>query len=420
MDKEQLSRDLLKCAHCGMCLAVCPVYRETLVETDSPRARLALIRSLEESALKESTGYSARIFDCTTCMACSQACPSGVRPDELILEARAKIRRKPFPLQKLVLHHLMPFSSRLRNLFVPLRLYEKSGLRRLVRQSGIPGLFPIRLSRFDAMLPSLSGAPLYRGHNLVLRPSGKAAQRVGYFPGCAQNLAFTSVSQAAVRVLMKNGCQIVIPEGLACCGMPFTGYGDINETRLLARRNISAFEMAGVDYIITDCATCGATLKKYSALLTDDPEYAARARLFSARVRDITEFLMQDIQLNEGFARLSLRTTYHEPCHMGRGQGLKEPPRKLLRLITGDNFIEMAESDSCCGGAGSYTVTHPGLSLKILDRKMKNLKDTEARAVVTACPGCQIQLGQGIRLSRQNVRLLHIIEMLDEAYRAQK
>ena len=186
----------------------------------------------------------------------------------------------------------------------------------------------------------------------------------------------------------------------------------------MARKNIDAFESAKVEYIITDCATCGSTLKSYDSSLSDDPDYTVKARFFSEKVRDITEFLVNDISLNRDFHKLNFKVTYHEPCHLGRGQNLKESPRKLLREIFGDNFIEMNEADSCCGGGGSYTITHEKLSMKILDRKMKNLKDTGAEVIVTACPGCEIQLAQGIKRSDQKVRLMHIVELLAEAYKA--
>jgi glycolate oxidase iron-sulfur subunit len=416
MDKEKLSADLLKCARCGMCLAVCPVYRETLIETDSPRARIALIRNQEEKALTEKAGTTAKIYDCTTCMACSHTCPSGVHPDELILDARSHIRQKPLRLQKYIINNIMPYPSRLRRLFFPLSLYEKTGLRRLAKRTRLLGLLPKGITRFDAMLPELSGAPLYNGQKLVFRPVNNVKHRVGYFPGCAQNLVFTSVSKATIEVLLKNDCEVIIPAGMVCCGMPQTGYGEQETAKALARQNIEAFETTVAEYIITDCATCGSTLKSYGSLLKDDTAYAEKAGFFSQKVRDISEFLVGDIVLNRNFAKLNIRATYHEPCHLGRGQDLKDAPRKLLREILGDAFIEMNEADSCCGGAGSYTITHRDLSMKILDRKMKNVKDTRAEVLVTSCPGCEIQLAQGIKRSAQKLRLVHIVELLAEAY----
>ncbi len=206
------------------------------------------------------------------------------------------------------------------------------------------------------------------------------------------------------------------PPGVQCCGMPHIGYGEKEEAKKLARKNIDAFQSAEIKYIITDCATCGSTLKDYTSLLSDDPDYAEKASSFSSKVKDVTEFLVNDISLNRDFGKLNLKATYHEPCHLGRGQNLKEAPRKILREILGKNFIEMNEADSCCGGGGSYTITHKKLSMKILDRKMKNLKETGAEVIVTACPGCEIQLAQGIKRAGLKVRLMHITELLAKAY----
>jgi glycolate oxidase iron-sulfur subunit len=416
IDKDQLSQDLLKCGHCGMCLPVCPVYRETLIETDSPRARLALIKARENGSLEEKPGYVHKIFNCITCMACSQACPSGVHADELVSDARTRIRKKPLPLQQFVTNRILSYPSRLRRLIFPLRVYQKSGARYVAKQSRLLNIMPQQFSRFDSMLPEMSGSPVYRGQQIEFKDEKEAKHKVGYFPGCAQNLVFTSVTRATIQVLLKNDCQVTIPERVVCCGMPHIGYGEIEEAKKLARQNIDAFNNIQVDYIITDCATCGSSLKNYASLLAGDPNYTEKARLFSQKVRDIAEFLMLDISLNRNFHKTNVRVTYHEPCHLGRGQSLKEAPRRLLREIVGDRFVEMNEADACCGGGGSYTITHRKLSMKILDRKMKNLKDSQAEVIVTGCPGCEIQLSQGIARSHQKVRLKHIIELLAEAY----
>jgi len=400
-----------------MCLPVCPVYRETLIETDSPRARLALIRSIETGALNEKRGYIHKIYDCTTCMACSHTCPSGVHPDELISVARTMVCKKPFPLQKIITNNLISYPGRLRNLMVPVNIYQKTGIRRLVKSTGVLDLLPERLSRFDSMLPKTIGAPIYRGEKITFVAEKEAKDCVAYFPGCAQNLVFTSVARSTIEVLLKNDRRVFIPEGVVCCGMPHAGYGELEEAKRLARKNIDAYEASTDEFIITDCATCGSTLKNYDSLLADDPVYAPRARMFSKKVRDITEFLLKDISLNHNFRKLNVKATYHEPCHLGRGQGIKEAPRKLLREILGVNFIEMNEADSCCGGAGSYTLTHRQLSMKILDRKMRNLKDSGAEVIITACPGCEIQLAQGLKRSKQKVKLMHLVELLAEAYR---
>ncbi len=401
-----------------MCLPVCPVYRETLVETDSPRSRLALIKAHNNGTLTEKPGYVHKIYDCISCMACSHTCPSGVHPDEHISNAKTKVHKKPLPLQEFITNRILSYPSRMRQATFPLKLYEKSGIRGLARRSRLLNVLPRKLSRFDSMLPKLAGKPIYHGKKVSFSNGKKALRNISYFPGCAQNLVFTSVARSSIEVLLKNDCRVIIPEGVVCCGMPHLGYGLREEAKNMARRNIDAYDTVKVDYIITDCATCGSTLKEYEVLLEDDPEYADKAKQFSQKVRDITEFLIKDIQLNRSFSMVNTKVTFHEPCHLGRGQDLKAAPRKLLREILGDNFREMNESDSCCGGGGSYTITHEKISMKILDRKMKNLRDSRADVIVTACPGCEIQLAQGIERSGQKVRLMHIIELLAEAYKA--
>ena len=417
LQNKGLSEHLLLCAHCGMCLSVCPVYRETLIESDSPRARLTLIKAVENGSLDEKAGFIHKIYDCTSCMACAEVCPSGVHPDELILSARAQIKKKPSHLQKFITNQILSYPSRLRGSLLPLHMYERSGIRRLVRRTHLIDLLPERLACLDSMLPELSGIHIYCGKKIVYGGSKNTEHKVGYFPGCAQNLVFISVAQSTINVLEMNQCEVSIPAGLACCGMPHIGYGEREEAKKLARHNIDSFRKVDIEYIVTDCATCGSMLKNFGSLLSDDPEYAEKARLFSEKVRDITEFLVNDIVINRNFRKLSSKVTYHEPCHLRRGQNLKEAPRKMLSDLLGNNFIDMNESDSCCGGAGSYTITHHSLSMKMLDRKMKNLKDSGAGILATACPGCQIQLAQGIEQSNQKVRLMHIVELLSEAYR---
>ena len=214
-----------------MCLAVCPVYRETLVETDSPRARLALIKGAGNSGLDGRKGYIHKIYDCIGCMACSQACPSGVHPDELISCTKAQIRKKPVPLQKLITNRILSHPSRLRTLIFPLEVYEKSGARRLAKRTRLLNLLPKKLSRFDSMLPELSGSPLYNGKEIVFRAEKEPRHKIGYFPGCAQNLVFKSVARSTIQVLLKNECEITLPEGVLCCGMPHIGYGEKEEAQ---------------------------------------------------------------------------------------------------------------------------------------------------------------------------------------------
>jgi len=233
--------------------------------------------------------------------------------------------------------------------------------------------------------------------------------------GCAQNLLIAEESAATVRVLRRNGCTVITPRETECCGMPARGYGRLDLVRTQAKHNIALFERHQVEVIVTDCATCGSTLKEYGAFLRDDAEWAARAEAFSDKVRDVSEYLAE-IPLEKPAGRVERRVTYHDPCHLRRAQKVWKQPRSLLGLIDGLEFVELPEADWCCGSAGSQLITHYETSLKVLDRKMDHLADTKAQVVASGCPGCQMQLNTGIQRRGLDVRVVHPITLLDEAY----
>ena len=242
--------------------------------------------------------------------------------------------------------------------------------------------------------------------------------RVGFFLGCAQSLLFAEASAATVRVLNRNGCTVVTPRETVCCGMPARGYGKIEQVLSQARHNIAVFEETGTDIILTDCATCGSMLQEYASLLSDEPEWAERASSFSSRVVDISAFLLA-LPLEKPQGRIEARVTYHDPCHLRRGQGVWKQPRALLQMIDGVEFVELPEADWCCGSAGSQVITHPETSLRVLERKMNNLAGTQAGIIASGCPGCQMQLTLGIQRAGLDVKVVHPIELLDQAYAAE-
>jgi len=226
---------------------------------------------------------------------------------------------------------------------------------------------------------------------------------------------FASASQSTVRVLARNGCEVFTPQ-VTCCGMPHLGYGELEVARELARQNIATFEGQELEAIVTDCASCGATLREYRDLLAGDPDCAEQAAVFSAQVRDVSAYL-DEIGLELPKGKVELRVTYHDPCHLVRGQGVAGQPRRLLKAIPGLELVEMAEADWCCGNAGSHAITDPQGSGEILDRKMAQVAATGAEVVASGCPGCQIQLWRGVRRAGLKMRVVHPIELLDQAYR---
>jgi glycolate oxidase iron-sulfur subunit len=443
----------LNCIRCGLCLAVCPTYREQLDEIASPRGRAVLARKGLEGELALSPNLIAQMYACFDCLACNEICPVGIRPADLAVDLRGvDEQRRPAAWKRALFGGILPKPGTMELATLPLRLYERLGLRRLVYALGLRRLLPAQLRDMEAMLPRLPQRPLRRAlpevtqsQNLFnansanlrmarikqkkfaefahsrhsrLKGFGETIEekyRVGFFLGCAQSLLFAEESAATLRVLARNGCTVVTPKETVCCGMPALAYGRLEDVRRQARRNIALFEQTGVEFVITDCATCGSTLKDYSQILADDSEWAARAAAFSRRVRDVSEFLLS-IPLEKPAGRIEARVTYHDPCHLRRAQGVWQQPRALLKTIAGLEFVELPESDWCCGSAGSQLITHYETSLGVLKRKSDNIAGTQADYIASGCPGCQMQLALGVRRAGLEVQVVHPITLLDMAY----
>lgn len=406
----------LNCIRCGACLAVCPTYREHLSETASPRGRVALASKGLEGELELSNNLFEQMYACFNCLACNTVCPVGIRPADLAIEMRhVQEQIRPTGWKKTLFGDLIPKPGWMELATWPLRFYEKSGIRRLVYALGLRNLVPGKVRDIEAMLPHLPQRPLRQVLPEITEAKNESRYRVGFFLGCAQSLMFAEESAASVRVLARNGCTIIMPKETICCGMPALGYGRPDLVQGQARHNIALFEQAGVEAIITDCATCGSTLKEYGRLLADDPDWAERAVSFSGKVRDVSEFLMS-ILLEKPQGHLEARVTYHDPCHLRHGQGVYEEPRTLLRMINGLEFVELPEADWCCGSAGSQLITHYETSLKVLGRKIENIASTRADFVASGCPGCQMQLNVGVRRHGLAMQVVHPMELLDQAY----
>jgi glycolate oxidase iron-sulfur subunit len=326
-------------------------------------------------------------------------------------------RRQPAKWKKSLFGGFIPHPRRMETATWPLRVYEKLGIRRLVYALGLHRLLPGKLRDMEAMLPHLPQRPLRQVLPKITPANGESRQRVGFFLGCAQSLLFADESAASLRVLARNGCTVITPKETVCCGMPALGFGRLDLVRQQAQVNITLFEEANVETIVTDCATCGSTLKDYGNLLANDSAWAARAAAFSARVRDISEFLMS-IPLEKPLGRLEGRVTYHDPCHLRRGQGVWKQPRALLKMIDGLEFVELPEADWCCGSAGTQLITHYETSLKVLKRKTDNLAVAQANFIASGCPGCQMQLNTGVQRANLDMQVVHPIQLLDQVYRS--
>jgi glycolate oxidase iron-sulfur subunit len=409
--------EYLNCIRCGLCLAVCPTYRESLNEVASPRGRVALARKALDGELDLSKNLVEQMYSCFACMACDDICPVGIRPAELALSMRyVQEQIQPRGWKQALFGGLISHVDRMELATLPLRLYQALGIRRLAYKLRLTRLLPSQLRDMEAMLPHLPQRPLLHTLPEVTPARGEARYRVGFFLGCAQNVMFADESAATVRVLARNGCEVVTPRDTVCCGMPIRGYGREDMVRDNARRNIALFEAAGVDFVVTDCATCGSTLKEYGAFLKEDAAWTERAAAFSRKARDISE-LLAEIPLEKPRGRIEGTVTYHDPCHLRRAQKIWKQPRSLLAMIDGLEFVELPEADWCCGSGGTQLITHYHTSLAVLDRKMDNLASTGAQIVASGCPGCQMQLQTGIARRGLDVQVVHPIALLDEAYR---
>lgn len=413
--------DLDRCVHCGLCLNACPTYRELGVEMDSPRGRVYQMVRVANGDASITASYIEHIDLCLACRGCETACPSGVQYGKLVEAARAEIEskvRRPIAvrwLRNLVFRRLLTSRRWLKAAGAVLFLYGESGLQRLAKSRGFRMLFP-GLGGIAALAPEAEAPFFFRYLGSVLAPEGERRYRVAFFAGCIANVCFARLNEATVRVLQENGCEVHIPGGQTCCGALHVHSGLREDARKLARRNIDALAGGGYDAIITNAAGCGSTLKEYGELLAHDPEYAAKARQFSSLMKDVNEFLAS-IELNPRMGEMPVTVTYQDSCHLVHGQRVRLAPRQLLCSVPGLVLREMPLADLCCGSAGVYNVLHTDMAMALLDKKMKNASSTGAEIIATANPGCLLELRAGVERQRTGQRVMHVVEILDEAYR---
>jgi glycolate oxidase iron-sulfur subunit len=414
---------LLQCVHCGFCLPTCPTYAELGQEPDSPRGRIYLIKALADGRVELTDSVAEHLSLCLGCRACESACPSGVPYGHLIEAGRAELeaRRPGSPWRRLVrrmaLTGLLPRPALLRAVARGLRLYQRSGLQRLVRASGILRVLPGGFAAAEALLPTLPPAGGGGALPEVVPARGPRRARVGFLHGCVQDAVFRTHNEATLRCLARQGVEVVVPRAQRCCGALHAHAGEPDTARALARTTIAAFESTGADAVVVNAAGCGAHMKAYGHLLRGDPAWAGRAAAFARRVVDATEFLAR-APLAGPLGPLPLRATYHDPCHLAHGQQVRAEPRALLRAVPGLELTELAEAEMCCGSAGIYNLSEPEMAHRLLERKLARVAATGATTVVTANPGCILQLAAGLAARRRDVEVLHVVEVLDRAYAA--
>ncbi len=413
-----------QCMHCGLCLPTCPTYDATRLERNSPRGRISLMRAIADDRLEPTETFAREMSFCLGCLACMTACPAGVDYAVLFENARAEAEQSGALdngrrrwLRKLTLGWLFMDLERLRLLGLLIRMWQETGAQAMFRRAGIPRLLPARLRELEAMTPVVQ--PSFTADLVppMLAPPGPKRYRVALLTGCAQDLMFSQINADTALVLARNGCEVVTPPAQSCCGSLHAHNGELELSRVLARRQIDQFPPDDFDAIITNAAGCGSHLKHYANILRDDPDYHARAERWDAKVKDIHEWLAQiGFESPPRTNRPRITVTYHEACHLCHGQKITSQPRQILKSIPNLDLVELPESSWCCGSAGIYNLLQPTMAGQLLDRKMKHIASTGAPVVATANPGCLAQIQAGARGAGLPWRIVHPITLLAEAY----
>jgi glycolate oxidase iron-sulfur subunit len=408
------------CVHCGFCLPTCPTYVLWGEEMDSPRGRIYLMNQGVNGEPMNDT--MVRHFDlCLGCMACVTACPSGVQYDKLIESTRAQVERryertaddKAF---REMIFQLFPYRKRLRLAAGPLRLYQRLGLAEKLRSSGVMKVLPARLRAMEALMPELQKEQKIPEHTEAV---GGKRRRIGVLTGCVQQVFFSQVNAATVRVLAAEGCEVVAPKSQGCCGALSTHAGREEESLAFARKTIDTFEALDLDNVVVNAAGCGSTMKEYGYLLRDDPDYAERAKAFSEKVRDVSEFIQELGPVAERHP-LPVAAAYHDACHLAHAQGIRQQPRATLRQIPGMEVKEIREAEVCCGSAGIYNMVEPEPAAQLGERKANNILKTGARMIVTSNPGCMLQIQASLkRMGHDGIPMAHPMEVLDASLRGE-
>jgi glycolate oxidase iron-sulfur subunit len=410
----------LDCVHCGLCTSACPTYVELGTEMDSPRGRIYLMRAVTDGKLAANDPDVRRHLDlCLDCRACESACPSGVQYGRLIEPFRMHLAKQgpesqPLSwLQRLVLFGVTPYAGRTRLALAPVRFLQWTGLDRLFERAGLFRLLPRTLRQLHDMVPRLQPS---RGRlPEVLPAEGKRRARVALFLGCAGDAFLPQTTLATARVLQHNGCEVWVPPAQVCCGALHYHAAQEEPAKEFAGRNCDVFgrQLAEVDAVIVNAAGCGAMLKDYGHLLGD-----TRGKALSSKVRDVSEFLVQLGPVPPEHP-LPIKATYHDACHLCHGQQIRRPPRQLLEMIPGLELVPLAESEICCGAAGSYNITQPEMAERLGERKARHVLDTGAQAVFTGNVGCLLQVGRYLKKARPDVWVAHPIDALWASYSGQ-
>lgn len=406
---EDLEEEILRCSWCGACREVCPVFAETLTEAQVARGKVALAGATLEGRLDPSRVLSDRMTLCLNCKTCVESCPSGVRVDEIVLAARDRLHREgksPFLKHAFidqvwtrgrVFARFMQTVSRLQPLLFK-RAEGGGGGRRLA----LPGLDAAR------RVPLVESESLLSRLPEVIPPGSTSRTRVGLFLGCATNWVYPGIGESTIRILTSAGVEVVVPKGQECCGVPMLNAGDFERAEGQREKNRTVFARHELDAIVTACASCGLALKKEMEEVLEAGPYFPGVPVY-----DLSEFLANTLEIEPVSPLDPVRVTYHDPCHLNRGQGITDEPRELLRAVPGIELVEMPEADRCCGGGGLFSLSHYDVAQKIGARKAESIRQTGAKLVATSCPACMMQLTDALARAGQDVRVVHVAELLE-------
>lgn len=413
------------CVHCGFCLSTCPSYRVLGKEMDSPRGRIYLMDAINESEIALNTATVEHFDSCLGCLACVSTCPSGVQYDKLISATRHQVERNynrslPDKLVRQLIFFLFPNPDLLRILLFPLLAYQKLGISKLLQATGLIKAISPRLAAMESILPEITLKSFQNNLPDIIPAKGEKRYRVGVILGCVQRLFFSGVNEATVRVLTANGCEVVIPKSQGCCAALPEHQGQTEQAKTLAKQMIDSFADTNVDFVIINAAGCGHTLKEYSHILEDDPEYAEKAKIFAAKVKDSQEFLA-NVGLTAKLSPLTdknINLVYQDACHLLHGQKISVEPRQLLKQIPRVTLKEPIDAALCCGSAGVYNMLQPEIAEELGKQKAQNLLNTGADLIASPNPGCSLQISK--YLQGKTISVMHPMELLDYAIRGDK
>jgi len=412
MDISEHYDEISHCNRCGFCQVACPIFRATGHEAGVARGRLALLRAVIEGRLEWSQEIEEPLFDCLLCGACTANCFPAIPTSELVVQARAqyleKVGRKS--IHRLLFDHLLPYPQRLHLAARAVALGKNTGFADLASALGLLKIFGRDFVHANQIIERFPARPFRDEIKTGVHRGNGQSLRIGYFVGCGVDIISQQAGHATLQLLKKIGKTVHVLEN-CCCGLPAWSYGDLKAARKLADRNLSVLDSEKFDVIVTDCSSCASFLKNYARLFVEAGKQHKRAAAVSARVRDMVQ-LIYSMEALAPFSNAAVTLTYHQPCHAARGQGLSAEPDAILNRLPGVEYRPLPEADWCCGGAGSYAFAHYELSQQVLDRKMENLKKTEADLLVTSCPACIMHLSYGVRKHGLRTRVCHISELV--------